>query len=81
MLMLSPAGSAALLERYAVASERGGAFHEASDLRQAALTDMIQELVESGQGVRAVSIYKGWSEVDTFADYRRAWASEPKRKP
>lgn len=80
MLMLSPAGSAALLERYAAASERGGAFHEASDLRQAALTDMVQELVDSGLGVRAVSIYKGWSEVDTFADYRRAWASEPKRK-
>ena len=77
MLMLSPEGAAQLLAVCQAASERGGPFHEAADLSQAALTDVLQELIAAGRRVRAVSIYKGWSEVDTFADYRRAWAQPP----
>jgi phosphoenolpyruvate phosphomutase len=78
MLMLSPAGAEQFLAALQAAGERGGAFHEAKDLSQAALTDMIQELITQGRSVSAVSIYKGWSEVDTFADYRRAWAQKAK---
>jgi phosphoenolpyruvate phosphomutase len=49
-------------------------FHEAECLEQAAFTDMLQELVDRGSEVACVDIYKGWLEIDTFEDYRRAWA-------
>ncbi len=71
-LALSPGGAAALLA--ACAQGPAGAFHEAPSFERAMLTDALQELIARGQEVRAVPIYKGWSEVDTFDDYRRAWA-------
>jgi phosphoenolpyruvate phosphomutase len=52
----------------------GGAFHEASSLRAATFTDLLQELIARGHEVHALDVYKGWLEVDTFEDYRRAWA-------
>ena len=75
LVMLSDQGGKKLLDAWAGASERGGKgrFHEAESLSQAALTDMLQELIARGEPVRAVSVYKGWSEVDTFADYQQAW--------
>jgi phosphoenolpyruvate phosphomutase len=76
MAMFSPTGADLLRQAYhrVVGSYRGGPFHEASSLEQASLTDMIQELIDQRQDVYAVSIYKGWMEVDTFEDYQRAWA-------
>ncbi|MBI3726445.1 hypothetical protein HY251_21185, partial [bacterium] len=50
-------------------------FHEAAAFRSAALTDLVAELVASGADVRGVLHWKGWMEVDTFDDYRRAWAT------
>lgn len=73
ILMLSPEGTGRFLDAYRAAAERGGAFHEAPSLERAALTDMLQELIARGEPVRALSIYKGWSEVDTFEDYQAAW--------
>ena len=49
-------------------------FHEASGLETAAFTDMLQELVNRKHDIACVDIYKGWLEIDTFEDYRRAWA-------
>ncbi len=49
-------------------------FHEADSVRAAAFTDLLQELVDRGERVAAVDVHKGWMEVDTFEDYRRAWA-------
>jgi len=49
-------------------------FHEAPSFSQASLNDLFQELIDRGHPVRAVETYKGWIEVDTFEDYRRAWA-------
>ena len=49
-------------------------FHEAPQFSQASLTDLLQEMIDRGRPVHAVEIYKGWLEVDTFEDYRRAWA-------
>lgn len=69
--LLSAAGASALLA--ACAGPHEGPFHEAPGLERAMLTDALQELVARGQEVRAVPIYKGWSEVDTFDDYRQAW--------
>ena len=49
-------------------------FHEASSLETAAFTDMLQELIDRNHDIACVDIYKGWLEIDTFEDYRRAWA-------
>ena len=49
-------------------------FHEAESLEHAAFTDMLQEIIDCGGKVACVDIYKGWLEIDTFEDYRRAWA-------
>ncbi len=51
-----------------------GRFHEAPSLRKASLTDLLQEMIDSGRQVGCTNIYKGWMEVDTFEDYQRAWA-------
>lgn len=76
MAMFSPAGTEVLRQRYqqVLNGYRGGPFHEAPSLEQASLTDMLQEIIDHGQKVSAVHIYKGWMEVDTFEDYQRAWA-------
>jgi phosphoenolpyruvate phosphomutase len=49
-------------------------FHEAESWEKAAFTDLVQEIVDRGGEVACVDIYKGWLEIDTFEDYRRAWA-------
>lgn len=49
-------------------------FHEADAPERAAFTDLLQELVDQGELVSCVNVYKGWLEVDTFEDYQRAWA-------
>jgi phosphoenolpyruvate phosphomutase len=76
MAMFSPHGSESVRQAYhrVIGSYRGGPFHEASSLEQASFTDMLQELIDHGQDVHAVNIYKGWMEVDTFEDYQRAWS-------
>jgi phosphoenolpyruvate phosphomutase len=76
MAMFSATGTELLRQAYhrLTKSYHGGPFHEAPSLQQASLTDMIQELIEHRHDVYAVSIYKGWMEVDTFEDYQRAWA-------
>jgi len=33
-----------------------------------------EELVDRGERVARVDVYKGWLEIDTFEDYERAWA-------
>jgi phosphoenolpyruvate phosphomutase len=48
--------------------------HEATALRTAKLTDLLQEVVRRGHEVASVGVYQGWLEVDTFDDYRRAWS-------
>ncbi|MGH7274154.1 MAG: isocitrate lyase/phosphoenolpyruvate mutase family protein [Nitrospiria bacterium] len=49
-------------------------FHESENIHKAAFTDIIQEIINRGQEVACVNIYKGWMEVDTFEDYQKAWA-------
>lgn len=47
-------------------------FQHAASLEQAYLTDMIQELVNSGAVVHSVDIEGGWMEIDTPQDLERA---------
>ena len=75
MIMLTEAGCRRLHEIREVWSSRTGEpFHEASSFDHASLTDLLQEVIETGGRVSAVGIYKGWMEIDTFLDYQRAWA-------
>lgn len=75
MLMLSPQGARHFREHYdkLAATRPDEPLHEAKNLRDAALTDFLQSLIDAGVEVKAVDTYKGWMEVDTFEDYRRAW--------
>ena len=75
MMMLSPRGAEGLQGVYEkLAQDEGAPLHQAGSLREAALTDLLQALVDDGLQVDCIDIYKGWMEIDTFEDYRRAWA-------
>jgi choline kinase/transcriptional regulator with XRE-family HTH domain len=47
-------------------------FQRAKTFQKAYLTDMIQELVDIGIKVHCVIIERGWKEIDTVEDYRKA---------
>ena len=49
-------------------------FHEAGTITRSSFTDMVQELIDTGHEVSSVPIFKGWVEVDSFEEYRKAWA-------
>jgi len=72
MMLLSEAGAGKLKGVYEkIASENSP---QGVCLRQGALTDLLQALIDEGISVRCIETYKGWMEIDTFEDYRRAWA-------
>ena len=47
-------------------------FQRAKVFQKAYLTDMIQELVDIGIKVHCVIIERGWKEIDTVEDYKKA---------
>ncbi len=77
MAMCSERGTELLKQGYRAATreyaDRG--FHEAGAFHKASFTDLIQELIDRGQPVHGVPIYKGWMEVDSFEEYQKAWAT------
>jgi phosphoenolpyruvate phosphomutase len=76
MAMFTTKGARLLVDCYNQLKEtrESGGFHEADSLRVASFTDLLQELIDRGTDVQAIDVYKGWLEIDTFEDYRRAWA-------
>ncbi|WP_437936176.1 isocitrate lyase/phosphoenolpyruvate mutase family protein [Sorangium sp. So ce341] len=76
MAMFTAKGARLLTDCYHQLQETRakGSFHEAESLRSATFTDLLQELIDRGADVQAIDVYKGWLEIDTFEDYRRAWA-------
>ena len=50
----------------------GKPFQRAKIFQKAYLTDMIQELVDNGVKVHCVIIERGWKEIDTVEDYKKA---------
>ncbi|WP_437904510.1 isocitrate lyase/phosphoenolpyruvate mutase family protein [Sorangium sp. So ce327] len=76
MAMFTAKGARLLTDCYHQLQESRakGGFHEAESLRSASFTDLLQELIDRGADVQAIDVYKGWLEIDTFEDYRRAWA-------
>lgn len=77
LAMFSQKGARLLTDAWSQITEtkgKSGGFHEADSLKTATFTDLVQELIDRGSEVQAVDVYKGWLEIDTFEDYRRAWA-------
>lgn len=75
LMMLSTRGAKLVTDLVAeLSGSHEGRFHEAESLARAALTDLIQELIDRGNPVTCIDVFKGWMEVNTFDDYRRAWA-------
>ena len=70
----SKKGAEILKSVYIKATEkyRDTRFQNAASLEKAYLTDMIQELIDTGFVVRNVDIEGGWSEIDTDEDLERA---------
>lgn len=50
----------------------GAPLHESSAPSRAALTDLLQHLVDSGQRVVALEVTSGWLEIHSFDDYQVA---------
>ncbi|MBL7135591.1 MAG: phosphocholine cytidylyltransferase family protein [Candidatus Marinimicrobia bacterium] len=50
-------------------------FHQAKQIRTASFLDFIQELLDRGEKVAALEIWRAWIDIDTFEDYRNAWKS------
>jgi phosphoenolpyruvate phosphomutase len=74
MLGLSEAGAAtvkSLLDELA-AEGWDRPFHGAASLRKAGLTHLLQELIDRGEEVSTVEIYKGWLEIDSVEDLQLA---------
>ncbi len=76
MAMFSENGIKAFTECYrqAIGKYRNRGFHEAGSFLKASLTDLIQELIDTGHTVNCIPIFKGWMEVDSFEEYQKAWA-------
>lgn len=47
-------------------------FQRAKTFQKAYLTDLIQEMVDLGVSVHSVIIERGWREIDTVEDYKKA---------
>jgi phosphoenolpyruvate phosphomutase len=73
MAMFSAEGARCLRATYHRLRSAPGAAGGAA-LDRATLPDLLQQMVDAGVEIGVVDVYKGWMEVDTFEDYRRAWA-------
>jgi len=69
LLKVSAAGARLLRRAWAELQAR-----RAGGLERASLTDLLQVVIDTGTAVMAIDVHKGWMEVDSFDDYRRAWA-------
>jgi len=70
MMKLSKKGSEILLNKYNELQEfRHKKFHNASSLDTAYITDMLQELIDSGIEIKPIVIDGIWNEIDTIQDF------------
>jgi len=69
IMKLSQKGGKILLEKYnQLKDNHQGSFHTANSLDQAYITDMLQEIINSGYDVRPIKIKGNWAEIDTTQD-------------
>lgn len=64
LAMFSAKGTAILKDEY-------GRFKMAA---KASFIDIIDWLIDKGHKISPINIYNDWLEIDTFEDYRKAWA-------
>ena len=74
MMKLTSRGSQRFKRHFNQAKKlfRGKPFQKASIFEKAYLTDMIQYMVDSGVPIHCVIIKRGWREIDTVEDYKKA---------
>ena len=73
LVKLSKNGAKIFVEKFNhLIKSHKGKFHDAPSLKKAYLTDMIQELVDSGFLVEPIIINGKWYEIDTYKDLERA---------
>ena len=48
-------------------------FHQSKRIREASIIGFFQELIDQGEKVTALEIWRNWIDVDSFEDYRKAW--------
>ena len=73
LVKLSKNGAKIFVEKFNhLIKSHKGKFHNAPSLKKAYLTDMIQELIDSGFLVEPIIINGKWYEIDTYKDLERA---------
>ena len=73
LMKLSENGSKTFLDKYSeLEMSHKGKFHNASSLDKAYLTDMLQELIDSGTKISPIYISGKWCEIDTPQDLAAA---------
>jgi choline kinase/DNA-binding XRE family transcriptional regulator len=74
MVKLSERGSEIFKRHYNRSKKLfwGKPFQRAATFEKAYLTDMIQEMVDLGVSIHCVIIERGWKEIDTVEDYKKA---------
>jgi phosphoenolpyruvate phosphomutase len=74
MALFSEKGMQDFKKAYSEAKEKyqEGEFHEASNFSKANFFHLLQEMINNGYKVNSLEIEKGWMEVHTFEDYKRA---------
>ena len=69
IMKLSKEGGKVLLQKYLELKENHvGTFHMAKSLKDAYITDMLQEIIDSGYDVSPVIVDGNWREIDTPQD-------------
>ena len=72
-MKLSKNGARIFNEKYAeLERQHVGKFHNAPSLQNAYLTDMLQELINSGITVSPIIVNGNWCEIDTPQDIENA---------
>lgn len=72
IMKLSKESAVAMLQKYLeLKKNHKGIFHSADSLRVAYITDMLQEMIDSGFNVSPVIVDGEWSEIDTPEDFEK----------
>lgn len=79
LILLNPKGSEIFKRVYldCLKKYKSKQFHEAENIGMADITDLLQEIIDRGNKVYSVDIYKGWLDVDSLGDLQRAWSKTP----
>lgn len=72
IIKLSKQGGNVLLQKYSeLRKNHSGSFHMAKSFKDAYITDMLQEIIDSGQDVLPILVDGGWYEIDTQEDLEK----------